>query len=131
MINSESFSCVGKMPERRTRSAGPVQIKAPIAGKAQSNRCSQSIRCAHGLGPAHGASFSKAKAGPMSKASVVGLAKIGNAAIRRSELAYFNKQMLIHELIRGSLDHGTHWFQYEIVGIIITDSITQPGVPAE
>jgi hypothetical protein len=58
------------MPERRT-----VQIKAPIAGKAQSNRC------------AHGASFSKA------------IAKIGNA-----ELAYFNQQMLIHELIRGSLD---------------------------
>jgi hypothetical protein len=50
------------------------QIKAPIAGKAQSNRS------------AHGASFSKA------------IAKIGNA-----ELAYFNKQMLIHELIRGSL----------------------------
>ena len=69
------------MPERRT-----VQIKAPIAGKAQSNRCSQSIRFAHGLGPAHGASFSKA------------IAKIGNA-----ELAHFNKQMLIHELIRGSL----------------------------
>jgi hypothetical protein len=35
LINSESFSCVGKMPERRTRSAGPVQIKAPITGKAQ------------------------------------------------------------------------------------------------
>ena len=34
-----------------------------------------------------------------SEASAVGLAKIGNA-----ELAYFNKQMLIHELIRGSLD---------------------------
>jgi hypothetical protein len=31
------------------------------------------------------------------------IAKIGNAAMRRSELAYFNKQMLIHELIRGSL----------------------------
>jgi hypothetical protein len=51
------------------------QIKAPIAGKAQSTRCS------------HGASFSKA------------IAKIGNA-----ELAHFNKQMLIHELIRGSLN---------------------------
>jgi hypothetical protein len=50
------------------------QFKAPIAGKAQSNRC------------AHGASFSKA------------IAKIGN-----TELAHFNKQMLIHELIRGSL----------------------------
>jgi hypothetical protein len=50
------------------------QIKAPIAGKAQSNRC------------AHGASFSKA------------IDKIGNA-----ELAHFNQQMLIHELIRGSL----------------------------
>jgi hypothetical protein len=62
------------MPERRTRSAGPVQIKAPIVGKTQSNRC------------AHGASFSKA------------IVKIGNA-----ELAYFNKQMLIHELISGSL----------------------------
>jgi hypothetical protein len=69
------------MPERRT-----VQFKAPIAGKAQSNRYSQSIRIAHGLGPAHGASLSKA------------IAKIGNA-----ELAHFNKQMLIHELIRGSL----------------------------
>ena len=86
------------MPERRTG-----QIKAPIAGKAQCNRCSQSIRFAHGLDPAHGASFSKAKVGPMSEASVVSLAKIGNAAMRRSELAYFNKQMLIHELIRGSL----------------------------
>jgi hypothetical protein len=64
LINSESFSCAGKM----------CQIKAPIAGKAQSNRC------------AHGASFSMA------------IAKIGNA-----ELAHFNKQMLIHELIRGSL----------------------------
>ncbi len=62
------------MPERRT-----VQIKAPIAGN------------------------SKAKAGPMSETSVLGLAKIGNAAMRRSELAYFNQQMLIHELIRGSL----------------------------
>jgi len=30
LINSGSFICVGKMPERRT-----VQIKAPIAGKAQ------------------------------------------------------------------------------------------------
>jgi len=62
------------------------QFKAPIAGKTQSNRCSQSIRFAHGLGPAHGASFSKA------------IAKIDNA-----ELVHFNKQMLIHELIRGSL----------------------------
>ena len=33
----------------------------------------------------------------MSRASVVGLAKIGNA-----ELVYFNQQVLIHELIRGS-----------------------------
>jgi hypothetical protein len=56
------------MPERRTRSAGPVQIKVPIAGNSKA------------------------------------IAKIGNAAMRRSELAYFNKQMLIHELIRGSLD---------------------------
>jgi hypothetical protein len=49
----------------------------------------------------------------MSETSVVGLAKIGNAAMRRSELdrsgapgpalRYFNQQMLIHELIRGSL----------------------------
>ena len=31
------------------------------------------------------------------------IAKIGNAAMRRSALAYFNKQMLFHELIRGSL----------------------------
>ena len=52
LINSESFSCVGKMR----------QIKAPIAGNSTA------------------------------------IAKIGNA-----ELAYFNKQMLIHELIRGSL----------------------------
>jgi hypothetical protein len=58
LINSESFSCAGKMPERRT-----VQIKAPIAGNNKA------------------------------------IAKIGNA-----ELAHFNKQMLIHELIRGSLD---------------------------
>ena len=69
VINSESFSCVGKMR----------QIKAPIAGKAQSTRS------------AHGASFSKA------------IAKIGNTAMRRSALAYLTKQMLIHELIRGSL----------------------------
>jgi hypothetical protein len=66
----------------------------------------------------------------MSETSVVGLAKIGkayrillspltcvpagDAAIRRSDLdrsgapgpalRYFNQQMLIHELIRGSLD---------------------------
>jgi hypothetical protein len=65
LINSESFSCAGKIR----------QIKAPIAGKTQSNRC------------AHGASFSQP------------IAKIGYA-----ELAYFNKQMLIHELIRGSLN---------------------------
>jgi hypothetical protein len=50
------------------------QIKAPIAGKTQSNRY------------AHGASLSKT------------IAKIGNA-----ELVHFNKQILIHELIRGSL----------------------------
>jgi len=56
------------------------QIKAPIAGKTQSNRC------------AHGASFSKA------------IDKIGNA-----ELAHFNKQMLIHELIRGSLSNYYLW----------------------
>jgi hypothetical protein len=75
LINSESFSCVGKM----------CQIKAPIVGKAQSNRS------------AHGASFSKT------------IAKIGNAAMRRSELAHFNKQMLIHELIRGSLSVFCEW----------------------
>ena len=51
----------------------------------------------------------------MSKASVVGLAKIGNAAMRRSELdgpalRYFNKQMLIHELIRGSLSKLSPYF---------------------
>ena len=56
-MNSESFSCAGKMPERRT-----AQIETPIVGNSQP------------------------------------IAKIGNA-----ELAYFNKQMLIHELIRGSL----------------------------
>jgi hypothetical protein len=104
------------MPERRTRSAGPVQIKAPIAGKAQSNRSSQSIRFANGLGP-------------MREASVLGLTRIGKAyrillsplvgtphrsisageaANRRSDLdgpalRHFNQQMLIHELIRGSL----------------------------
>ncbi len=33
----------------------------------------------------------------LAEASVVGLGKIGNV-----ELAHFNKQMLIHELIRGS-----------------------------
>jgi hypothetical protein len=52
LINSESFSCAGKM----------CQIKAPIAGNSKA------------------------------------IAKIGNA-----ELAHFTKQMLIHELIRGSL----------------------------
>ena len=62
LINSESFSCVEKMPERRT-----VQVKALIAGNSKA------------------------------------IAKIGNVAMRRSALAYFNKQMLIHELIRGSL----------------------------
>ena len=62
------------------------QIKAPIAGKAQSNRC------------AHGASFSKA------------IDKIGNA-----ELAHFNKQMLNHELIRGSL--GNHFKGLGIHGV--------------
>ena len=30
-------------------------------------------------------------------------APAGDATMRRSELAHFNKQMLIHELIRGSL----------------------------
>ena len=69
LINSESFSCEGKMR----------QIKAPVAGKTQSIRF------------AHGASFSKA------------IAKIGNA-----ELVHFNKQMLIHELIRGSLGSFRH-----------------------
>jgi hypothetical protein len=34
----------------------------------------------------------------------VAIAKIGNA-----ELAHFNKQMLIHELIRGSLDSISAW----------------------
>ena len=73
-MNSELFSCVGKMPERRT-----AQIKAPIAVKAQSTRC------------AHGASFNKA------------IAKVGNA-----EVVHFNKPMLIHELIRGSLESSSH-----------------------
>jgi hypothetical protein len=36
------------------------------------------------------------------------IAKIGNAAMRRSELAHFTKQMLIHELIRGSLTNPAH-----------------------
>ena len=44
----------------------------------------------------------------MSGASVLGLTKIGNAAMRRFELdgpalRHFSQQMLIHELIRGSL----------------------------
>ena len=87
LINSESFSCAGKIR----------QIKAPIAGNSQP------------------------KAGPMSEAIALGLAKIGNA-----ELAYFNKQMLIHELIRGSL--GTYSIdmpgrldnrQYEPVGVTV------------
>jgi hypothetical protein len=63
LINSESFSCVGKMR----------QIKAPIAGNSKA------------------------------------IAKIDNA-----ELAYFNKQMLIHEFIRGSLGNpnaaGIRWW---------------------
>ena len=58
LINSESFSCAGKMH----------QFKAPIAGNSKA------------------------------------IAKIGNA-----ELVHFNKQMLIHELIRDSL------------GVLITD----------
>ena len=65
------------------------QIKAPIAGKAQSNRC------------AHGASFSKA------------IDKIGNA-----ELAHFNKQMLNHELIRGSLAKFTLFKPLTILGTV-------------
>jgi hypothetical protein len=57
----------------------------------------------------------------MSEAIALGLAKIGNA-----ELAYFNQQMLIHELIRGSL--GTYSIdmpgrlnnrQYEPVGVTV------------
>jgi len=67
------------------------QIKTPIAGKVQSTRYSQSTRFAHGPGPADGAGFSQF------------IAKIGDATMRHSELAQFNKQMLIHELIRGSL----------------------------
>jgi hypothetical protein len=43
------------------------------------------------------------EASALAEASVLGLAKIGNAAMRRSALAHFNKQMLIHELVRGSL----------------------------
>ena len=39
----------------------------------------------------------------MSKASVVGLAKMGNAKLDGPALRHFNKQMLIHGLIRGSL----------------------------
>jgi len=58
LINSESFSCVGKM----------CQIKAPIAGNSKA------------------------------------IAKIGNA-----ELVHFNKQMLIHELIRGSCGFEGFW----------------------
>ena len=105
LINSESFSCVGKMPERRTRSAGPVQIKARIADKTQSIRC------------AHGASFSKAivKIGKAYRILLSPLTCVpaGDAAMRRSELdgpalRHFNKQMLIHEFIRGSLITKLH-----------------------
>jgi hypothetical protein len=39
------------------------------------------------------------------------IAKIGNAELDGPAFRHFNKQMLIHELIRGSLDHGAHWFQ--------------------
>jgi hypothetical protein len=65
------------------------QIKAPIAGKTQGNRY------------AHGASFSQS------------IAKIGNA-----ELAYFNKQMLIHELIRGSLKRMMQF----VIGLVLRKS---------
>jgi hypothetical protein len=75
------------MPERRT-----VQIKTPIADNSQSK-----------AGPMSGAQ-PMSEASALAEAIALGLAKIGNAAMRRSELAYFNKQMLIHELIRGSLE---------------------------
>jgi hypothetical protein len=88
LINSGPFSCAVKIPERRT-----VQIKTPIAGNSQSK-----------AGPMSEAQ-PMSKANALAGASVLGLAKIGNAAMRRSELAHFNQQMLIHELIRGSLSH--------------------------
>ena len=78
------------------------QLEAPIAGKTQGIRCSQSIRFAHGLGPAHGASFSKAIA-KIGKAYRILLSPLACVPAGDAELAYFNKQMLIHELIRGSL----------------------------
>ncbi|MCZ6723138.1 MAG: hypothetical protein O6938_04375, partial [Gammaproteobacteria bacterium] len=54
-----------------------VQIKASIAAKTQSNRF------------AHGASFSQT---------------IGNDELDGPALRYFSEQMLIHELLRGSLE---------------------------
>ncbi len=66
LINSESFSCAGKMH----------QFKAPIAGNSKA------------------------------------IAKIGNA-----ELAHFNKQMLIHELIRGSLNNTGASYDLERISL--------------
>ena len=41
----------------------------------------------------------------------------GDAAMRRSALAHFNQQMLIHELIRGSLNdyHGHRRVMHRII----------------
>jgi hypothetical protein len=65
-------------------------------------------RCVANLGN------SRAKAGPMSKAIALGLTRDWRLDSDRSgapgpALRYFNKQMLIHELIRGSLGEGVRF----------------------
>ena len=74
LINSDSYRCAVKMPKRRTG-----QIEARIAAKAQSNRC------AHGAG------------------SSLSIRKICNEELAGPTSRHFNQQLLIHELIRGSL----------------------------
>jgi hypothetical protein len=51
------------------------------------------------------------------------IAKIGNA-----ELAHFTKQMLIHELIRGSLVcNSWHLIQQTVSGLITADRLPSPA----
>jgi hypothetical protein len=52
----------------------------------------------------------------------------GDAAMRRSELdgpalRYFNQQMLIHELIRGSLGQGMRYLEFIHLAFILINGI--------
>jgi hypothetical protein len=79
-----------KMPERRTRSAGPVQLGTPhrcVAcrdageGREQDAVSFANLGKAHNTRSAHGASFSQSKAGPMSGAQPMSDANALAAAI--------------------------------------------------